>query len=365
MRRSRTTTRVGRRVRGADRARLGGRRRPGDQHHRRVVAGAPDAERELRVVLLPDQRVGARVGAELVAPDLPGPHRVVDPGVEGVAAVAGPGPAVVDVVDGVGDAGLAGQRADGDAVALAAGEVDADGDPGVVGAHVEHADREEVVALGLGVLVEDDLLAGQRGLGVDDRRRLARRGRGPAADGVAQPLAGAPVVPPRPAPDRHRGVGLDDPRADLLVDGLGQAGQAAERVGQVGVLGLEVRDDRGRVALAQPVIGVGADVPVGPELVGPGRRGGGLGHRPTLPGAGPREPVTTMAVGLIGRVRGRRESGLFALPAGLVRRPDPRVQAEEGPERGHRARDERYQGRGRLDARVPPQGPQALRWPSR
>ena len=73
----------------------------------------------------------ARRRCQLVAPELPGSHRLVDARVEEVTTVARPGEAVVDVVEFVVDGCLAGEGAHGDVVALVAVEVGADRDPSI------------------------------------------------------------------------------------------------------------------------------------------------------------------------------------------------------------------------------------------
>ncbi len=105
-------------------------------------------------------------------------------------------------------------------VALVADGVGAERQQLAVGAHRDRAEREEVVALGELVGVEQHLLAGY----VDVRVEL---GRGPvvraaggatAARAVLLVLVGAPVVPPVADPRRHRQVGLLGVGADLLED---------------------------------------------------------------------------------------------------------------------------------------------------
>src|ERR1019366_7083550 len=85
------------------------RRRGRSQLHDddRVVATAPHRKIELRVVLLKDEHVGARVGAEFVAPELERSLGVIDSRVEEMSTVRRPREAVVDVLEPVVNAGFA------------------------------------------------------------------------------------------------------------------------------------------------------------------------------------------------------------------------------------------------------------------
>ena len=125
-----------------------------------------------------------------------------------------------------------------------------------------------------GVEVEQHLLArqrrlvGSRGLGrargspaggIDDRHA--------AAGAVLPALEGAPVVPVAADPGRHRQIGLEGARLDLVEDLLPQVGQVRGAGLGVVVLGLEVGDHLGVVLGPEPFVVVGA----GPAVVGGGR----------------------------------------------------------------------------------------------
>ena len=136
-----------------------------------------------------------------------------------------------------------------------------------VGADVEAAERVEVVPLGLDVVVEQDLLAGEAvalGLLVE-RRRLPVVGgcdRRPAVDAVLLALDRAGVVPPVALAGRDAQVGLAGARLDLVEDLLAQDREVLGARVRVRVLLVQVRDDRRIVLLAQPLVVVDVDVAV-------------------------------------------------------------------------------------------------------
>ena len=246
------------------------------EHDPALVAAARDPHPEALVVLLVDEHVVGRVAADAVPPQLVRPPRVVEARVEEEPAVA----AELDAVPDVGDGGVedrAGRDlADREVEALVARGVDRERDEPVVGAHGQRAHREELVVPGLDVAVDDDLLArhGIR-LGVGTHSRVDERG----ADvrGVLLPLDRAREVPPRAAHDGHRQVGLLDPRPDLLEQRRAQRREVLRARLGVGVLGLEVRDQRGVLEVAHPRVGVLDAVAVVLPDVGAalgGRRGG-------------------------------------------------------------------------------------------
>ncbi len=74
-----------------------------------------------------------------MAPELPGTHGLVNAGVEEMAAVVGPGEAVVHVVKLVGHGALADQGSNGDVVSLVTFKIGAHGHPGIVWTHAEYA----------------------------------------------------------------------------------------------------------------------------------------------------------------------------------------------------------------------------------
>ena len=155
------------------------------------------------------------------------------------------------------------------------------------------------------------------GLRVGSHRRVGERRA--HLGGVLPALDGAGVVPPRPARDRHRQVGLLHPRADLLDDRLAQRRRGARcgprrrrsrpRGGPAG------RGPRGRASRRR-----------GPRRGRRGARGRGLGVGGRWGGA--RHGVTVCRVGRSARRRGPH-------PWRVGVRPSP------GPasRRGRRVRD--------------------------
>ncbi len=304
------------------------------QHDQATVLGAPGFDHEPLVVLLEDEDVRRRVGAQPVAPDLVGPHGVVDPGVEDRGVVAGPREPVGGVGDGLrllGAAGLAcllprptrpgpaPQVAEPQLEALGARRVDGEGQPRVVGAHGEVGHLQVVVVAGQLVLVEDDLLAGLRRL---RHGRLSACGPAAAVDGVALALDRALVVPPGPVADGHRQVGLDDVVPQLLVDVLAQGSQTGQLGLGVVVLLRQVGEDLGIVAVAQPVPVVDALVPVGPQDRRAARRHRGLHHVAGRRGArgarGPRAGRHRPPAWHRGARRALRRGGCFGRRARVV-----------------------------------------------
>ena len=126
------------------------------------------------------------------------------------------------------------------------------------------AEREEVVPLGLDVLVEQDLLAGDLGVLVELRRGpvVGIGDRATALHAVLLALEAAAVVPPVAAAGGHRQVGLLGAGLDLVEDLLPQRRQMGGLLVGVGVLGLQVGDDLGIRLVAQPLVGVDEDVAV-------------------------------------------------------------------------------------------------------
>ena len=84
-------------------------------------------------------------------------------------------------------------------------------------------------------------------------------------------------VLPRTLAGRRRHVGLLHPAADLLEDPSRRAAVGAEHPFRVGVLRLEVGDHLGVLTVAEPVVGVDADVAVAGQLDGTRRGHGGIG----------------------------------------------------------------------------------------
>ena len=110
----------------------------------------------------------------------------------------------------------------------------------VVHRHVERAEVEEVVAVGLDVLVEQDRVGGALG------------GRAAVVDRVVHPLGGGGDVPPGSELDRGRHVGLLHPRSDLAEDRLDRVGVGREEPLGGGVLGSEVVEQGRVVDVAHP-----------------------------------------------------------------------------------------------------------------
>ena len=120
-----------------------------------VASGPSDRHVEVLVGLLEHEYVFACVASEEVTPHLPGAHGGVGPDVEEGAVVARPRDAVVHILDAIGERFGLLHRADLEQVTLGAGDVGAEREQRVVGAHREVTDREVVVPRREGVLVED------------------------------------------------------------------------------------------------------------------------------------------------------------------------------------------------------------------
>ena len=175
-----------------------------------------------------------------------------------------------------GDLGV--ERAEAQLVLLVAELVGRVGQPAVVVADGRAADGEVVRALGQHVLVEQDLLllAGLTGRG----QLVGGHGRG-AGSGCRSPC------PPRCASSTTTGprrVGTD--MSVSLIRAFISSKRPVRRRGErgrlllgVGVLGLQVGQDLGVLALAEPEPGVLAVVAVGRDDMGAPGCAGGAGHR--------------------------------------------------------------------------------------
>ncbi|MNY18143.1 hypothetical protein D3C86_1515030 [compost metagenome] len=183
------------------------------------------------------------------------------------AAVVGPGQAAVAVGEGQGGDFAAGQLLDVEGVDLVAFAIQAVGQAAMVGADAEGAEIQVAIA-GQHVGVEQQLLAGR----VDAQRAVGRT-RAAVMARVLLASRGALVVQPRTPGGRQRQVGLADARADFLEQLLAQFTLVGELLFQPGILGLQVFEDLGAVALLQPGIGIGASLAAG--------KGRGEGHRLT------------------------------------------------------------------------------------
>ena len=158
-----------------------------------------------------------------MAPELVGAQGVIDAHVEAVLRVTRPTKTVGDVNQRVLNGLLAIEWSKGHGVEFVTVEVDADGQPSVVGGDGHNADGQEVVTLGLEVFVEENLLGGRRGQRIDGRRGQVGTIDGHATgDGVVQPLEGALVVPPAATTNGHGDVGLFNTGFELGEDLLAQ-----------------------------------------------------------------------------------------------------------------------------------------------
>jgi hypothetical protein len=261
-------------VLGVEEAVLRGDLGPGGDDHEPVAAAAAHAHEEPAVLLVVDELV-VRLGvAERVPPDLVRAPRLVDGRVVEVPAGRVPRGAADGADDLVGSVLAAGDVEDPDRVALVADRVGRVGQQGAVGADARAAEREELVALGQRVHVEQQLLTGQRGLvgravlgGLRRRPVVGVGHRDPAAGAVLLALEGAAVVPVAAVAGRHGQVGLAGPRLDLLEDRLAQVGQVRGLCLGVLVLRLEVGSHLRRALGAQPfvVVDAGAAVVLGAD----------------------------------------------------------------------------------------------------
>ena len=172
-----------------------------------AAAAQFDVDVEAFVGLLEDQCVVGLGGAQVVAPHPVRTHRFVGGDVEQRRSCrrttrAAPG----DVVYDIGRVDPRAEITDAQCVLLATFDVGAPRQQLLIGADVECVDREEVLTLGLEVLVEQDL-------------RCGVGGRSPAAvDRIVATLLGPRRVPPLAVLDRGGDVGLLNPRLDLTED---------------------------------------------------------------------------------------------------------------------------------------------------
>ena len=269
---------LGQRVGGGDGQPLRRVRAVQADQHPGGIAGRPGPEREAPVGLLEHEHVAAGVAAQLVAPELERPLGLVHADVEHVVGRGRPGQAVPGPGHRLG--GGRDARAEGpelELVPLVAADIGRIGQPVVVVADGGAAHGEVVRALRQHVLVEQDLLLLA---GLARRGQLADpAGGAPAMDAVVLPLLGARVVPPGSPPGRHRHVGLFDPGLHLLEEARAEGGQRGGRLVGVGVLGLQVGQDLGILALAEPEPGILPVVAVGRNDVGAPGGAGRAGHR--------------------------------------------------------------------------------------
>ncbi|GAA3308259.1 hypothetical protein GCM10020219_009120 [Nonomuraea dietziae] len=212
-----------------------------------LAAGQADADPEPLVALLVDEHVVVGAVAEGVPVDLVGTPGVVDPGVEERGAVGRPGAAVEDAADLVGELLSRLQVLEGQREALVALVVGGVGQELAVGRDGAGADREEVAVAGQLVAVQEHLLARERAVGGDHRRRVPLGG-DPAGDAVLLALLGAREVPPGALAAGDGQVGLLRTALDLLEDLLLELLQVSGLLFEEVVLLLEI-GDRVRVFL--------------------------------------------------------------------------------------------------------------------
>jgi len=140
-----------------------------------------------------------------------------------------------------------------------------------VRADVERAEREVLVSRGFDVLVEKNRLVDEVAIGAAFASA--------AVNGVLATLLGARDVPPAVLERGNRLVGLLDARLDLGEQRVDQTGVGREQLVGVLVLGLQVGDGVGIVAIGEPMEVVGHVA--GGSMVNVGHAfGRGSGHRP-------------------------------------------------------------------------------------
>ena len=234
---------------------LAAQRLGGGDHEVLLGLGLEDETPEGGILLFVDQPVVGRVGAQHVPVDAVRAerHRVLL-GVEDRLVVVGPGHVAGDVGDHVAEQLAGGQDLEGDRIESPPDRVHAVSGQVLSGADLRHAHRAVLVPLGHLVDIDHDLL------GRLQRALLA------AEDRVLLALFDARVVVVIVPLVRRRHVGLLDARLELVKQRLFERLGMGRHCGRVLVLRLEVLDDLGIVALAEPVIVVGADVAVLFEL---------------------------------------------------------------------------------------------------
>ena len=252
---------------------LGRREAAGAGEQQGLAPRAPHAEAEQRVGLLVEERVGGDRRAEAMAPQPVRALGVVLDDVEERGGVGRPRHRR-NLLDPLRRQRAGRQVLDVARVVAGAGEVYRVREPAAVVAHRVGAEREERVALGQRVEVEGD---GLRRVG----RALA------AVDRVLLAGLRARVVEPAAEGVRHALVVFLDAGQHLAVERLLEGGaRLGQRLG-VGVLGFEIRDDVGRVLLAQPGVVVLEHVAVDDgdlgDFLGDGRDGPGHLERVRLP----------------------------------------------------------------------------------
>ncbi len=216
--------------------------------------GLENVHAESLVVLLVDQLVGRRIGADDVAPDLMLAQRgFVLFAVEQRPVVVAPGKIFGDVGDHVRQHSAAGQALDIGRVNPPSLGVDGVSEQILPRTHRRPADGEKLMAFGQGVAVEHHLL------GRIECSQLA------AVDRILFTRLEAGVVEIVVALVRHRQIGLLDPAFDFFEKLFLELLSMRHRLGGKGVLIVQVADDFGIVPFAQPVVVVDAHVAMGFE----------------------------------------------------------------------------------------------------
>ena len=291
----------------------------------RLVAGALEADHEPLVALLEHEHVLGRVGADPMAPDLVLPPGVVDPRVEQPLLIGGERDAVTGAGHGLVEHLAGGEVQDPQREPLVPGGVHRIGEQGVVGGEGQPAEGVELVPRGLGLGVQQHLLAREHHPRLDLRHR-ARVGHA-GEPRVVVSGGGAGDVPPVPATHRHRQVRLLRVTDELLDQALPQRPEVRGAGVGVGVLRLEVRDDLGIGLVAHPLVRIHHDIAVVDPLGGASLGGGGVrvlaGHPSRLVILrGRRRPAGPGARRLPRRGGPRRPRGSRRPAAGSAARPD-------------------------------------------
>ncbi len=234
----------GRRIRGRDRPPFRRREPVVRDEDVLVAARADDVDVVEDVVFLEHLGVLRARRTEHVTPDGIAALGLVRCHVEERLVVVGPGRAVPDALDRFEDLS-GGQVLDVERVLAERGEVLEVDDLRAVGTDLEAAKCVELLALRQHVLIEIHLL------------RRVWRALPATEDWISFPLFRARVIPVAVFPDRHLLVGLLDSSEHLFVQRVLQRREVPRAGGRVGVLGVEVRLDGGRVLLAQPGVVVG------------------------------------------------------------------------------------------------------------
>ena len=228
--------------------------------HQQQVAlgfGLEDEHAESLVVLLVDQLVGRRIGAKDMAPDLMLAQRgFVLFAVKQRAVVVAPGEIFRNVGDHVRQQRAGGQILDIGRVNPPSLGVRCITEQILRRTHRGAADGEKFMAVGQGIAVEHHLLGRIEG------SRLA------AVDRILFTRLEARVIKIVVAFVRHGQIGLLDPALDFFKKLFLKFLRMRHRLGGKGVLIIQIANDFGIVAFAQPIVIVHAPMAMGFELGG-------------------------------------------------------------------------------------------------